>query len=715
MGKSNANIIGTRSRAKTLSLHTTTTLVTIDRRRKTTQSIPLDKVMEEQLKQLRLEKVKLERLKDELKKQQEDLNSRSELAKQVTLLQKEKESQARILNELRRGSSSQQVDTTTQLMGGLMNHFQCSQLEIKAPKFSDEKNQNPLEFLADLENYFNYQVKAKSKWAARRYKSQEEEVTPEIVFEDLPIEEVTSHIIIENLPIVEEVTPEIVFEDLPIEEVTSHIAIENLPIIEEVTSEILIGNLPVEEEVTSQCFAIDNLFNVPCNASDNVIVCDLNVCERDSDDDTVDQYENADDELWTVEDSGGFSRKQLAIRTRSVEIPVQCDLNVSPEDHNFFEDLRMIASRLTLQEDCQREAVINLILHHKEHFSEKPGCTNIYEHKIRLINDKPFIRRSYPIPIALKSAVDLEIREMLRSGIIERSISPFCNPLRIVQKKDNRVRICLDARYLNDIIESDNESPSLIAEILQKYFGVEYFSSVDLTHGYWQISLERESRPYTAFLHGSTLYQFCRIPFGLKTAGSGFIRALNIAFNNDFTTFLTPYVDDLLVASNNFKQHLEHLDLIFTRLKQYNFTLRLRKSTFFSNTLPFLGFILSTEGVSPDPEKLKIIRDFAQPENKKQLQKFFGVCNYYRQFAVRYATYVEPFRNLLRDDTVWNWTEEHSRAYTEVKNNFINTVILKHFNPNNPIKLQTDSSDKGISGILYQTNDRDEQNLIGFG
>lgn len=223
MGKSNANIIVTRSRAKTLSLHTTTTPLTIHRRRKTTQSIPLDKVMEEQLKQLKLEKEKLERLKDDLKKQQEDLHSRSELAKQVSLLQKEKESQARVLNELRRGSSSQQVDTTTQLIGGLMNHFQCSQLEIKAPKFSDEENQNPLEFLADLENYFNvsnvsnvqkvwvfnnsligrakvwldlnkdvcdtyenfkkyfksefysvqYQVKAKSKWAARRYKSQE--------------------------------------------------------------------------------------------------------------------------------------------------------------------------------------------------------------------------------------------------------------------------------------------------------------------------------------------------------------------------------------------------------------------------------------------------------------------------------------------------------------------------------------------------------------
>lgn len=164
---------------------------------------------------------------------------------------------------------------------------------------------------------------------------------------------------------------------------------------------------------------------------------------------------------------------------------------------------------------------------------------------------------------------------MLAAGIIERSDSQYCNPLRIVEKKDGRIRVCLDARFINNAIESDNESPPIIGEILQKYHGIEYMSTTDLAYGYWQIPLAVESRPYTAFLYDSKLYQFCRIPFGLKTAGSGFIRALNLALGSEFDFFLTCYIDDLLVTSKSFDEHLSHLKLLFSKLQDQNFTLRL--------------------------------------------------------------------------------------------------------------------------------------------
>lgn len=241
---------------------------------------------------------------------------------------------------------------------------------------------------------------------------------------------------------------------------------------------------------------------------------------------------------------------------------------------------------------------------------------------------------------------------MLDEGVIERSNSPYCNPLRIVQKKDGRIRLCLDARHLNSVISGDNESPPLIAELLQKYHGVQYMTIIDLTHGYWQIPLAKASRQYTAFLNGSSLYQFCRIPFGLKTAGSGFIRALNLALGNQFNDFLTCYVDDLLITSKGFEEHLCHLDLVFARLAKYNFTIRLSKSRFCQNSLPFLGFILDREGIRPDPERLGVIQRFADPRSKQQLQQFLGTCNYYRQFSLYHAKFIEPFRDLLKKDAV---------------------------------------------------------------
>lgn len=125
------------------------------------------------------------------------------------------------------------------------------------------------------------------------------------------------------------------------------------------------------------------------------------------------------------------------------------------------------------------------------------------------------------------------------------------------------------------MIEGNNESPPLVCELLQGHYGKKVMFTMDLTHGYWQVPLSIESRPYTAFLYGSTLYQFCRVPFGLKTAGSGFIRALNLALGNEFAEFLVCYIDDLLVVSKDFRDHVSHLDKVFDRLLRCNFTLRL--------------------------------------------------------------------------------------------------------------------------------------------
>jgi Reverse transcriptase (RNA-dependent DNA polymerase). len=156
-----------------------------------------------------------------------------------------------------------------------------------------------------------------------------------------------------------------------------------------------------------------------------------------------------------------------------------------------------------------------------------------------------------------------------------------------VEKKDKRLRLCLDARHLNDVIAGDNESPPLISELVQQHHGKFIFTTLDLTHGYWQIPLSAESRPYTAFLYAGTLYQFCRVPFGMKTAGSGFIRAMNLAMGDQFSAFCTCYVDDLLIASRDFAEHLNHLDLVFSCLQRHNFTLRLEKSRFCRTEVPF--------------------------------------------------------------------------------------------------------------------------------
>lgn len=190
------------------------------------------------------------------------------------------------------------------------------------------------------------------------------------------------------------------------------------------------------------------------------------------------------------------------------------------------------------------------------------------------------------------------------------------------------VRVCLDARFVNKIIEDDHKSPPLINELLQKFHGAKWFSKLDLTQGYWLVKLHPKSRQHTSFLFDAKLYKFSRIPFGLKTAGSGFIRALSNALENEFGSCISCCIDEILIGTQTFDEHIRVLNGIFQRLLDSKFTIKMAKFSFFQETLPFLGFVISREGIKPEPQKLDAIINFEQPHNKKQLQQFLGKCNY---------------------------------------------------------------------------------------
>lgn len=210
------------------------------------------------------------------------------------------------------------------------------------------------------------------------------------------------------------------------------------------------------------------------------------------------------------------------------------------------------------------------------------------------------------------------------------------------------------------------------------------------------------------------MYQFTRIPFGLKTAGSGFMRSLSMTVGSNSTENTARFVDDCLYGSPDFESHLQLLDENFTKLQNDNFTLRLDKSLFFESEVKFLGFKVSGEVIVPAEDKLQIILDFKEPRNRKQLQSFLGVCTYYRQFVRKYATFVEPFRNLLKEKSHWLWTEKHKKAFRELKFNFTNCIRLEHFHPTRKYRLQTDASLRGISGILFHTGEESCHHVLAI-
>ena len=265
-------------------------------------------------------------------------------------------------------------------------------------------------------------------------------------------------------------------------------------------------------------------------------------------------------------DVGGENKEYLNYDKNSCN-GIVTDSLMNAAHESLFNKIESYDEKLKHLNENERKQVKKLLYHHKDVFSEEPGCTHVYEHEIRVIVQKPFVRKSYPVPLQQQPAVDKEIEKMLRQGIIQRSCSEFCNPIRVVKKKNGEVRVCLDARWLNKIIADDNEAPPRIEELLQKYEGATYFSTTDLTKGYWQVKLASESRKFTAFHYKNEMYEFNRVPFGLKTAGPGFIRALSRALHG-VSHFATAYVDDILITSKTFTEHIEHLNFLFEVLRK---------------------------------------------------------------------------------------------------------------------------------------------------
>lgn len=358
--------------------------------------------------------------------------------------------------------------------------------------------------------------------------------------------------------------------------------------------------------------------------------------------------------------------------------------------------------------------LMTVLMKHSKVFQEDPGLTTLYEHQIELYDNTPFIKRPYPVAFALRPAVEETIQEMLRMNIITREASAFANPMTVTKKKDGSVRICLDARTLNERMVADTETPPAPEELLRYFRDVKVMSTIDLRSSFWQIPLHKDSRKYTAFLYNGRSYVYTRLPFGLKTSTGSFSRAMDVVLGPELRQFAVNYIDDLLVASSNWQDHQTHLDRVLEKLEAANMTVNLEKSAFLQTEVKFLGHVLTTNGIQADPAKVVAIRKFPTPQKQKHLRAFLGLCNYYRKFAQRYSEATQQLTHLLRKDTKWQWGPSEQKAFDDVKNLFLDTILLKHPDAGRTFYVQTDSSGYGLGATLYQLQEEGEKGVIAF-
>jgi len=359
---------------------------------------------------------------------------------------------------------------------------------------------------------------------------------------------------------------------------------------------------------------------------------------------------------WLNKEECQIDFGEKALRVRNTKCTFVRMESKSGKEHDMFVISDRNFEYVNALSQVFEKEILELTAQFSTLFSDEPGRTNVYIHKIRLSDDKPFKPRSYPIPWCHKEKVKNKIEEMIEWGVIRRSETPYISPLVPIIKKDGTVRVCLDAQALNKKIDMDYECPLPAEHLLYRVDRSLYFSTLDLTSSFWQIPLDKNSTKYCGFLFDNQVYEFLVMPFGLKTAVAGMSRCINLIFR-DCTDFVSCYIDDILVTSSSKVEHYEHLKIVFEKLTGAGMTVNVSKCKFFREEIPFLGHVLTGDGVKIDPTKLESLKLFPRPINIKTLRGFLGICNYHRRFCPKYSKTLQPLYQLLKKGVKWKWDD----------------------------------------------------------
>jgi hypothetical protein len=304
------------------------------------------------------------------------------------------------------------------------------------------------------------------------------------------------------------------------------------------------------------------------------------------------------------------------------------------------------------------------------------GKTGIVKHSIETGSEKPIKNGLRRIAFSERQVVRDEIDKMLVNNIIEKSNSPWASPVVLVKKKDGSIRFCIDFRRLNNITKKDAYPLPRIDDTLESLSGAQFFSTLDLASGYWQVEMEEKDKSKTAFVSHMGLFQFKVMPFGLCNAPQTFQRLMEgILAGLNWEECLV-YLDDIIIFASTVEEHIKRLELVFQRLEQSGLKIKIEKCKFMATSVNYLGHVVSSEGVRPDSSKTQCIANYQKLENADELRSFLGLASYNRRFIKNFAEIASPLYKSITKDHQFKWTEELSSRFEELKIKLVTAPTL---------------------------------------
>ena len=295
----------------------------------------------------------------------------------------------------------------------------------------------------------------------------------------------------------------------------------------------------------------------------------------------------------------------------------------------------------------------------------------------------PTAKKPYTLPLKHYDWVQQEIESLERAGVITRSVSPWASPVIMVPNKSApgeplRRRMCIDFHAVNalhpKVVKADSKAKGNLTlhplpnidQLYAQLRGAKIFTTLNLRSGYYHIKLGKDSRAKMAFVTPFGKYEFNMVPFGLAQAPTYFQALINKVLKG-LHKFAVAYLDDIIIFSKDEEEHLEHLRIIFQRLKEAGLKLKRSKCDFMKTQIQYLGHLISSSGIQPLPEKLGSIKNMPAPRSPKEVKQFLGLAGYYCKFIPRFSDLSRPLTRLTRKDVLFEWTKECQSCFKLLK------------------------------------------------
>lgn len=409
------------------------------------------------------------------------------------------------------------------------------------------------------------------------------------------------------------------------------------------------------------------------------------------------------------------------------------DPGLTPPDSKLDDQYRAQLQKIQLPpelSESQRGEVMKMLWEERGAFAESDeviGSAEDLQMKIATEDEVPVQKRYNSIPQPLLMEVKGHIEDMLNRGWITRSSSAWSSPVVIVRKVGGDIRLCCDFRQLNAKTTADKHPLPRVQESLDSLSGSTWFSVVDLTRAYYQGYISPESRHKTAFVTPWGFYQWVRIPFGLMNAPANFQRYMENVVSDLRGKCALPYLDDIIIHSNSFSDHVSHIGQVLQRLRKHGLKLKAVKCNLFQREVTFLGRVVSCDGYRMDDKNIRAVQALTdvKPKDVSEVRQLLGLLGYHRRHIQDFSRIAKPITDLLikteKMESLKNpkkasvvWTETCQEALMKLIEMVTSAPILAYADFTREFILHTDASTKGLGAILYQKDESGNMRVIGY-